>query len=39
LRAQRSVVERLIERIAVAPAVGGHGGFDSARLSKPKWRA
>jgi DNA invertase Pin-like site-specific DNA recombinase len=39
LAAQRAVVERLIERIDVAPGSVGHPGFNPARLSPPKWRA
>jgi DNA invertase Pin-like site-specific DNA recombinase len=39
LAAQRAVVERLIERIDVAPGNLGHPGFNPARLSRPTWRA
>jgi DNA invertase Pin-like site-specific DNA recombinase len=39
LAAQRGVVERLIERIDVAPGHQGHPGFNRARLGTPKWRA
>jgi hypothetical protein len=40
LAAQRAVVERLIEKVVVAPgASGGYTGFNPARLGKPVWRA
>lgn len=36
---QRAVIDRLIERIDVAPSQRGHPGFDEQRLSAPIWRA
>jgi hypothetical protein len=36
---QRGVVERLIERIDIAPGGQGHPGFNPARISEPFWRA
>jgi DNA invertase Pin-like site-specific DNA recombinase len=36
---QRSVVERLIERIDIAPGHMGHPGFNRSRIGLPKWRA
>jgi hypothetical protein len=39
LARQRGVVERLIERIDVAPGNLGHPGFNPARIGRPVWRA
>jgi DNA invertase Pin-like site-specific DNA recombinase len=39
LAQQRGVVERLIERIDIAPGHKGHPGFNEARIGVPVWRA
>jgi hypothetical protein len=37
LKQQRSVVERLVRRIVIAPSVGGYTGFDADRVGEPEW--
>jgi DNA invertase Pin-like site-specific DNA recombinase len=39
LKQQRAVVERLIDRIDIAPSRGGYTGFDPDRVGTPQWLA
>jgi DNA invertase Pin-like site-specific DNA recombinase len=38
LKQQRAVVDRLVERIVIAPGNGGVSGLDASRVGKPEWR-